>query len=141
MAPDHAPQQQDTARQHHDAEPSACDALPVTGWRSELRGTTPDPQPASDRLPAVLELEKLRAELPGYRIWREVNGEHIRLVAVARTPGASPHTVVADDHPGWAVEREDGQWTAWCPAITVHATTSAGLRALIEQAITDDGQS
>jgi len=48
---------------------------------------------------------------------------------------------IADDYPGWAVERENGQWTAWCPAITVHATTAAGLRALIERAITGDGES
>ena len=43
---------------------------------------------------------------------------------------------IADDYPGWAVERQDGQWTAWCPAVTVHATTATGLRAAIEQAIT-----
>jgi len=43
---------------------------------------------------------------------------------------------IADDYPGWAVERQDGQWTAWCPAVTVHATTPVGLRAAIEQAIT-----
>ena len=48
---------------------------------------------------------------------------------------------IADDYPGWAVEREDGLWTAWCPAITVQSTTAAGLRALIEQAITGDGES
>ena len=47
---------------------------------------------------------------------------------------------IADDYPGWAVKRDDGQWTAWCPAITVHATTAVGLRALIEQAITGDDQ-
>ncbi len=47
---------------------------------------------------------------------------------------------IADDYPGWAVECENGQWTAWCPAITVHAATAAGLRALIEQAITGDDQ-
>jgi hypothetical protein len=46
---------------------------------------------------------------------------------------------IADDYPGWAVEHEDGQWTAWCPAVTVHAATAAGLRAAIEQAITGDG--
>ncbi len=43
---------------------------------------------------------------------------------------------IADDYPGWTVKHQDGQWTAWCPAITVHATTAAGLRAAIEQAIT-----
>jgi hypothetical protein len=43
-----------------------------------------------------------------------------------------------DDYPGWGIEHEDGRWTAWCPAITVHATSAAALRAAIEQAITGD---
>jgi hypothetical protein len=43
---------------------------------------------------------------------------------------------IADDYPGWAVQRNDGQWGVWCPAVTVHATTPADLRAAIEQAIT-----
>ena len=46
---------------------------------------------------------------------------------------------IADDYPGWAVERENGQWVAWCPALTVQSTTAAGLRVLIEQTITGDG--
>jgi hypothetical protein len=46
---------------------------------------------------------------------------------------------IADDYPGWGVRHVDGQWTAWCPAITVHATTAADLRAAIEAAVTDDG--
>jgi hypothetical protein len=59
----------------------------------------------------------------------------------ARDPGSWEEypQAIADDYPGWAVERENGQWTAWCPAITVYSTTAAGLRALIEQAITGDG--
>jgi len=48
---------------------------------------------------------------------------------------------IADDYPGWGITRHDGQWTAWCPAVTVHAATAAGLRAAIEQAITGDGRS
>lgn len=48
---------------------------------------------------------------------------------------------IADDYPGWAIERRDGQRIAWCPAITVHSTSAAGLRALIEQAITGDDTS
>jgi hypothetical protein len=52
---------------------------------------------------------------------------------------------IADDYPGWGVKREDERWIAWCPAVTVDATTAAGLRAAIEaaieQAITSDGQS
>jgi hypothetical protein len=45
---------------------------------------------------------------------------------------------IADDYPGWEVRHHDGRWTAWCPAITVHAATAAGLRAAIERAITGD---
>jgi hypothetical protein len=45
---------------------------------------------------------------------------------------------IADDYPGWGIEQEDGRWTAWCPAITVHATSAAALRTAIEQAITGD---
>ena len=45
---------------------------------------------------------------------------------------------IADDYPGWQVWRHDGQWNAWCPAVTVSAATAAGLRAAIEQAITSD---
>jgi len=55
------------------------------------------PPPASDHPPAGPELEELQAEFPGYRIWRGVTGEHTRLIVAARTPGASPHTVVTAD--------------------------------------------
>jgi hypothetical protein len=48
---------------------------------------------------------------------------------------------MADDYPGWGIEHVDGQWTAWCPAVTVHATTAATLRAAIEQAITGNDPS
>lgn len=47
---------------------------------------------------------------------------------------------VADDYPGWGVKHEDSQWVAWCPAVTVHATSAAALRAAIEQAITGEDQ-
>jgi hypothetical protein len=47
---------------------------------------------------------------------------------------------VADDYPGWGIKHEDGQWTAWCPAVTVHASSAAGLRTAIERAITGDDQ-
>ena len=49
-----------------------------------------------------------------------------------------PPQAIAHDYPGWGIEHRDGQWTAWCPAITVHALTGAGLRAAIERAITGD---
>lgn len=42
---------------------------------------------------------------------------------------------IADDYPGWDVRRQDGEWTASCPAVTVHADTPAALRAAIEAAI------
>jgi hypothetical protein len=41
------------------------------------------------------ELTELQADFPGFRISREANGEHIRLIAVRRRRGTSPHTVVA----------------------------------------------
>ncbi len=47
---------------------------------------------------------------------------------------------IADDYPGWQVRRDHGQWTAWCPAVTVHAATSATLRAAIEYAICGDDE-
>jgi len=61
----------------------------------------------------------------------------------ARHPGPVDEypQAIADDYPGWSITHHDGQWTAWCPAVTVHATTAAALRAAIEQAITSDGQS
>ena len=29
-------------------------------------------------------------------------------------------------------------WTAWCPAVTIHAASAAALRALIEEALDGD---
>ena len=43
------------------------------------------------------ELAGLQHDFPAYRIWREALGDHVRLVAVSRRPGASPHTVVTAD--------------------------------------------
>jgi len=51
-------------------------------------------------------------------------------------PGDEYPQAIADDYPGWGVRHEAGRWTAWCPAVTVHASTGAGLRSAIEQAIT-----
>jgi hypothetical protein len=45
---------------------------------------------------------------------------------------------VADDYPGWEVGHAGGRWTARCPALTLHASTAAGLRAAIERAICGD---
>jgi hypothetical protein len=39
----------------------------------------------------------LREAFPGYRIFTEVTGERVRLVAVRRHHGTSPHTVVTAD--------------------------------------------
>lgn len=41
------------------------------------------------------ELAGLQADFPGFRIWREAKGEHVRLIAVRRRRGTSPHTVIA----------------------------------------------
>jgi hypothetical protein len=40
------------------------------------------------------ELAGLQEDFPGFRIWREITGEHVRLIAVRRRRGTSPHTVV-----------------------------------------------
>jgi len=40
------------------------------------------------------ELAGLQQDFPGFRIWREVTGEHVRLIAVRRRRGTSPHTVI-----------------------------------------------
>ena len=43
------------------------------------------------------ELADLQQDFPAYRIRREALGDHVRLVAVTRQPGATPHTVVTAD--------------------------------------------
>ena len=43
------------------------------------------------------ELADLQQDFPGYRIWQEPMGDRIRLVAVRRKPGTSPHTLVTTD--------------------------------------------
>jgi hypothetical protein len=48
---------------------------------------------------------------------------------------------IADNYPGWGIEHVGGQWTAWCPAVTVNATTAAALRAAIERSITGNDPS
>jgi hypothetical protein len=43
------------------------------------------------------ELADLVHDFPGYRIWQEPIGDRVRLVAVRREPGTSPHTLVTTD--------------------------------------------
>jgi hypothetical protein len=43
------------------------------------------------------DLADLQDDFPDYRIFTEVTGERVRLVAVRRHHGTSPHTVVAAD--------------------------------------------
>jgi hypothetical protein len=43
------------------------------------------------------ELADLQQDFPGYRIWHEALSDRVRLVAVTRQPGATPHTVVTAD--------------------------------------------
>jgi hypothetical protein len=43
------------------------------------------------------ELADLQQDFPGYRIWQEPTGDRLRLVAVSRRPGVSPHTLVTSD--------------------------------------------
>jgi hypothetical protein len=49
---------------------------------------------SEDRPGSQRELAALQEDFPGFRIWREVTGERVRLVAVRRRHGTSPHTVV-----------------------------------------------
>lgn len=42
-------------------------------------------------------LADLQRDFPRYRIWQELMGAQIRLVAVRREPGTSPHTLVTTD--------------------------------------------
>ena len=49
---------------------------------------------SEDRPSSQRELAALQEDFPGFRIWREVTGERVRLVAVRRRDGTSPHTVV-----------------------------------------------
>lgn len=43
------------------------------------------------------DLTGLRLEFPGFRIWREITSDRVRLVARSLRPGAGPHTVVTAD--------------------------------------------
>jgi hypothetical protein len=43
------------------------------------------------------QLADLQQDFPGYRIWQEPMVDRIRLVAVSRKPGTSPHTLVTAD--------------------------------------------
>jgi hypothetical protein len=43
------------------------------------------------------ELADLQNDFPGYRIWQESMGDRVRLVAVRRGPGVTPHTLVTAD--------------------------------------------
>ena len=47
-----------------------------------------------DQLTPQRELAGLQQDFPGFRIWREITGEHVRLIAVRRRRGTSPHTVI-----------------------------------------------
>lgn len=47
--------------------------------------------------PDDARLDLLRADCPGFRIWREVIGAHRRYIARRLAPGTHPHTVIAAD--------------------------------------------
>jgi hypothetical protein len=104
----------------------------ITGDRARLvavrrhHGTSPHTVVTAD--PAELRAA-LGASLPPLRPQSLTSGP-------ADASGEYPQAI-ADDYPGWHVRHHhDGQWTAWCPAITVHAATAPTIRAAIEQAIT-----
>ena len=104
----------------------------ITGTRARsvavrrYHGTTPHTVVTAD--PAELRAA-LAASLPPLRPQPLTSGH--------ASPAGDYPQAIADDYPGWHVRHHhDGQWTAWCPAITVHATTAPALRTAIEQAIT-----
>ena len=139
------------------ADPSAWHKAPGRQDGQALAGPGTDTPRHSfpALLPRTDDLPILRQQFPGFEIWREDTGDRTRYVARRRHTWLSPHTVVtadpdelraalgrdeypqaiADDYPGWGVKHHNGQWTAWCPAMTVHADTAYGLRAAIEHAI------
>jgi hypothetical protein len=53
--------------------------------------------PEDPPVPHGHDLADLQEDFPGYRIFTEVTGERVRLVAVRRHHGTSPHTVVTAD--------------------------------------------
>jgi hypothetical protein len=42
-------------------------------------------------------IDRLRADFPQFRIWREYTGDRVRYIARRLAPGAGPHTVVTAD--------------------------------------------
>jgi hypothetical protein len=50
-----------------------------------------------DAYPALDELDSLREELPGFRIWREEMPSRVRYVARAMDLRTHPHTVITAD--------------------------------------------
>jgi hypothetical protein len=58
-----------------------------------IRETGPD----GGAYPADVDLAALRADAPGYSIWRESLPGRIRYVARSLRDGQHPHTVVAGD--------------------------------------------
>ena len=111
-------------------------------------------------------LDVVQQQFPHFLIWQEFAGDHVRYIARRTSPGPGLHTLVTadlgelraalsagcapavehtdypqtieDEFPGWGVRCEDGMWTAWCPAVTIHAASAAALRVLIGQAIDGD---
>ena len=53
--------------------------------------------PEDPPVPHRRDLADLQEDFPGYRIFTEATGERVRLVAVSRQHGTSPHTVVTAD--------------------------------------------
>ncbi len=111
-------------------------------------------------------LGHIQLEFPHFRIWRELAGSRMRYTAQRISPGQGLHTIitgdlgelrdalsdghpsaqepsacgqaVADGRPDWGIGHEGGMWTAWWPAVTVHAASPAALRAVTRQAIAGD---
>ncbi len=61
------------------------------------------------------ELAHLQQDFPGYRIWQEAMGDRIRLVAVCRKPGTTPHTLVTTDLAELRTVLANSTWAAGMP--------------------------
>ena len=82
-----------------------------------------------------LVLAQLRRQLERWHADRTQQGGGQPMAEIDEPPQA-----IADDYPGWMVVHQNGQWMAWCPAVTVQATSAAELRARIEASITESGE-
>lgn len=89
-----AAQQLHTAAAHAHSIAAQRESASNPAYPSDSEGAEPSGSPEATPGQALASLQE---QFPAFRIWREVTGEHARLVAVRRHAGTSPHTVVTAD--------------------------------------------